>query len=88
MHQQLDQNIQNPPRLRKSGKAYRRVFKQDKTDTVGWMMIDNHPVQQNITDGGLTSDELAVLVYLLSKPDDWKTWMTDIRNRFGWGICF
>ena len=38
-----------------------------------------------INDENLTSDALAVLVYLLSKPNDWQVRPTNLRNRFGWG---
>ena len=38
-----------------------------------------------INDEKLTSDALAVLVYLLSKPNDWQVRPTNLRNRFGWG---
>ena len=39
-----------------------------------------------INDEKLSSDGLAVLVYLLSKPADWKVNAQNIANRFGWGI--
>jgi hypothetical protein len=39
-----------------------------------------------INDEKLSGDGLAVLVYLLSKPADWKVNAQNIANRFGWGI--
>ena len=39
-----------------------------------------------INDEKLSGDGLAVLVYLLSKPSDWKVNAQNIANRFGWGI--
>ena len=39
-----------------------------------------------INDDKLSGDGLAVLVYLLSKPADWKVNAQNIANRFGWGI--
>ena len=39
-----------------------------------------------INDEKLSGDGLAVLVYLLSKPADWKVNAQNIANRFGYGI--
>ena len=39
-----------------------------------------------INDEKLSGDGLAVLVYLLSKPSDWKVNAQNIANRFGYGI--
>ena len=39
-----------------------------------------------INDDKLSGDGLAVLVYLLSKPADWKVNAQNIANRFGYGI--
>ena len=39
-----------------------------------------------INDEKLSGDGLAVLVYLLSKPADWKVNAQNIANRFEWGI--
>ena len=39
-----------------------------------------------INDEKLSGDGLAVLVYLLSKPVDWKVNAQNIANRFGYGI--
>ena len=39
-----------------------------------------------INDDKLSGDGLAVLVYLLSKPSDWKVNAQNIANRFGYGI--
>jgi len=39
-----------------------------------------------INDEKLSGDGLAVLVYLLSKPSDWKVNAQNIANRFEWGI--
>ena len=38
-----------------------------------------------INDEMLSSDSLAVLVYLLSKPNDWQVRPTNLRNRFSFG---
>ena len=45
-----------------------------------WTSVNNLLIE-----GDLSADELAVMVYLLSKPPDWKLINKDIQNRFGFG---
>ena len=48
---------------------------------------DNYSIIPNdvINNGRLSSDCLAVLVYLLSKPSNWVVKPSNIQNRFGFG---
>ena len=48
---------------------------------------DNFSILPNrlLTDQNLSADATALLVYLLSKPANWKLAVGDIRRRFNWG---
>lgn len=50
-------------------------------------LTENFTVMPNdlLNDGLLKSDGLALMCYLLSKPQDWVVRHKDIQNRMGWG---
>jgi hypothetical protein len=48
---------------------------------IGFTAIINSVIEDEM----LTADALAVLVYLLSKPDGWVIRQADLKRRFGFG---
>lgn len=65
----------------KCPKGYHVVHREKHDKKNPYTVISNKP----INDDNLSAEALGVLTYLMSKPDNWTIWKSQIAHRFGMG---